>query len=106
MDKSKLPKMTKKSSEDPWTPEHEQSKLRDRAGTVWTDSEQVGAVRLIKKRKSWSDKKRHKKYTKMRSKDSFFAHSIDEGIDPITKKATTKTMFGDREKKKNEEREY
>jgi hypothetical protein len=34
MDKSKLPGLTKKSSETPWSPTHERKKLSNRAGTV------------------------------------------------------------------------
>ena len=34
MDNSKLPGLTKKSSETPWSPTHERKKLSDRAGTI------------------------------------------------------------------------
>jgi hypothetical protein len=34
MDKSKLPAITKKSSETPWSPKHEKSRLKDRGGTI------------------------------------------------------------------------
>jgi hypothetical protein len=36
MDKSKLPGLTKKSSETPWTPTNERKRLRERAGTTGT----------------------------------------------------------------------
>ena len=32
MDKSKLPGLTKKSSETPWSPVHEKKRLKDRGG--------------------------------------------------------------------------
>ena len=54
MDNSKLPGITKKSSETPWSPAHERKRLKDRAGTISRNPDR-GILPLPSKRyiKSW-----------------------------------------------------
>ena len=55
MDKSKLPKQTRKSDETPWSPTHERKKLKQRAGTVFDDSTHLPmSVKLPGKARSWA----------------------------------------------------
>jgi len=54
MDKSKIPNITKKSSETPWSPKHENSRMKERAGTITRNPDRA-ILPLPSKRyiKSW-----------------------------------------------------
>jgi hypothetical protein len=54
MDKSKLPKQTRKSDETPWTPTHERKKLSDRAGSVGHGEESFWDTKHAPEKKSWA----------------------------------------------------
>ena len=90
MDNSKLPGFTKKSSETPWSPTHERSKLSDRAGTVKSltglPTDPYGD------QKSWKG-----------DNTGTTIHGKTKSGDPVKKK---KGGFPTGPKSKNEEREY
>jgi hypothetical protein len=109
MDKSKLPGLTKKSSETPWTPTHERKKLSNRAGTVY--GKPSGLVYGSRKKvRSWVDKDKPEadRQARLNEENSFFKAGVDEGQMPTDKKPVKRTHGGlvYRSKKKGEESEY
>jgi hypothetical protein len=101
MDNSKLPGFTKKSSETPWSPTNERSRLSDRAGTVGSSAKE--AI------KQWPKTRGDKVRSWVKDeKDKIHERNIIEGKINSGKdkgKPTTGIIFP-RGKRKNEEREY
>jgi hypothetical protein len=108
MDKSKLPGITKKSSETPWSPAHERSKLSDRAGTTGRKDKTKNIAPI------WTPLTGHLNTTiKGKTKKSWKGEDVSEadykeGKYPGTDKPGKKRKFRwqDKVKGKKDEREY
>jgi hypothetical protein len=109
MDPSKLPGITKKSSETPWTSDNEQRKLSDRAGTVVKNKAKL--VNPVERSWAPTEDRAKPKHRKAWPKDK---SNIAHGKDPDTGKPVHRSkLFGlptsptaNRLKNKKDEREY
>ena len=101
MDTSKS-KLTQKSTETPWSPEHERSKLKEKAGTVWTDPFENPTF-YDDARKSWAGKGAEEIKSGKLPKD----RDVEYGKSQRTGKAIKKRGFGGLGlRKKGKESEY
>lgn len=111
MDNSKLPNLTKKSSETPWSPTHERKKLKDRAGSTGEDEGSsvvppIGIGLLFQGVKVGGGKQRSWKKGEKVTEENF-----DEGKYPGTDKPAKhwknrRWRWQDKTKGKDEESEY
>jgi hypothetical protein len=113
LDKSKLPKQTRKSDETPWTPTHERKKLSDRAGTVFDDSHKGPfGIRRNRQVRNWAGGEEGDKAKEAASHENESGWSVTRsGVTQGKKKSgapvsRNKWNVLDKPKKKNEEREY
>jgi len=89
-----------KSSETPWSPEHERRRLRERAGTIYRRSQySIQGAAVHHDEKSWSgNKKKVKRFERLTREKSFIRPKIIAG-----KNVRTGRPAG---KKPGEESEY
>jgi hypothetical protein len=113
MDKSKLPGITKKSSETPWSPTHERKKLSNRAGTVFDDSSTGPfSIRHRRTKRNWASGEEGDRAKKLAGNEdksgwnptrSKVSHGKKKSGAPVSQ---NKWNVLDKSKKKDEEREY